>query len=173
MAFGLSLRVTGILISGQQAFQSRLSYILVPGVDSREAPSTLTVSASFVFLRRTLTIDCPALIGLLTERYWNRDFNSSITRYFKCQYSDILGVLPQNTIALLLLEDQFFIDLFYKVFMTSAIKMVCFQRQQIRIGLTTVEAAMKSIPRNYLKLAALKSKYEKPEMREENNDIMA
>lgn len=130
------------------------------------------MSASLVSLRRTLTIDCSALIDVLIERFQNPEFNTTISHYFNCQYADILTVLPQNTKALLPPEDQFFIYLFFTVLLPSARKKVCLQRQQIRMGPMNVEDARKSIPRKDLELAVLKAKYKKADIREDNNNTM-
>jgi hypothetical protein len=132
----------------------------------------LMVSESLVLIRRTLTIDRSALIDALVERFRNPEFNLRITHYFEYQYAWLLTVLPENLKGLLPAEDQFFIDLFHKVLWPSARKKVCLQRQQIRIGLTSVDDAKESIPRKDLGLAALKAKYQKAGIRNENTISM-
>ncbi|RHZ62151.1 uncharacterized protein CDV56_107593 [Aspergillus thermomutatus] len=102
-----------------------------------------------------------ALIDVISERDQKSGFNTNITGYFKLQYSYLLAVIPKDLIALLSEEDRFFVDLFQKVLLPSARKKVCLQRQQIRMGCITVEAARQSIPRKDLALAALKRKYQK------------
>lgn len=111
-------------------------------------------------MRRTLTIAAPALIDVIIERFRNSGFNTRITMYFELQYSYLLDVIPTDLIVCLPAEDQFFIDLFDKVLLPGARKKVCFQRQQIRMGLTGVDAAKESIPRIDLRLATAKQKYQ-------------
>ena len=132
----------------------------------------LTVSEPLVLARSPLTIDRPALIDALVERFRDPEFNSKITHYFEYQYAWLLEVLPEDLIDLLPADDQFFIDLFHKVHFPSARKKVCLQRQQIRMGLTSVENARKHIPRKDIGLASLKAKYQNAPIRTENTISM-
>ncbi|KAK2795336.1 hypothetical protein FQN50_009762 [Emmonsiellopsis sp. PD_5] len=100
-----------------------------------------------------------ALIDVIIERFRQEELNISITAYFETQYCYLLEVLPKDVITSLPIEDQFFVDLFEKVMMPSARSKVCFQRNQIRAGLISLEDARASIPRKDLELAALKKKF--------------
>lgn len=123
-------------------------------------------------MRHTLNSELSALIDVIIERFGQSGINRPITGYFDIQYSYLLGVIPKDLISHLPIEDQFFIDLFDKVLLPSARKKVCHQRQQIRAGLISNEAARESIPRKDLGLAALKKKYRDAEAKDTSPENM-
>lgn len=105
-----------------------------------------------------LTTFTLAVIDIVADRYSAEGLNYTITSYFEGHYVLLLGFV-NDIIADLPTEDQFFVDLFRKVILRSVRQKVCYQRQQIRAGAITPEAARALIPRKDLKLATLKQKY--------------
>ncbi|EEP79889.1 predicted protein [Uncinocarpus reesii 1704] len=120
------------------------------------------LAIGFYLTKPDLTMVLTAIIDALAERHGDEELNGQITCYFKIQYSYLLSVLHDDVLSCLPVEDQFFIDLFDKVIFYSARKKVCYFRQQIRAGLTTVETARTLVPRKDLEIAAIKAKYHKP-----------
>ncbi|OAX80513.1 hypothetical protein ACJ72_05152 [Emergomyces africanus] len=99
------------------------------------------------------------IIDIVADRYVDGQLNDAITGYFLIQYSYLL-VFARDVISSLSSEDQFFVELFDKVILRSAKEKVCFQRQRIRAGSITPEAAKALIPRKDLEVAAIKRKYQ-------------
>ncbi|OJD12738.1 hypothetical protein AJ78_06716 [Emergomyces pasteurianus Ep9510] len=99
------------------------------------------------------------IIDIVADRYVDGQLNDAITGYFLIQYSCLL-VFARDVISSLSSEDQFFVELFDKVILRSAKEKVCFQRQRIRAGSITPEAAKALIPRKDLEVAAIKRKYQ-------------
>ncbi|OQE30698.1 hypothetical protein PENFLA_c002G05720 [Penicillium flavigenum] len=101
-----------------------------------------------------------AMIDAVAQRHADEGLNSQISSYFKIQYAYLRGLL-RDVLACLPDEDRFFIEFFDRVILYSTRKKVCNLRQQIRDGLITPETAKDLLPKNYLKLEALKAKYRK------------
>jgi hypothetical protein len=120
------------------------------------------VYIGFHYIIKLITSPLLGLIDAIIERFLNPFTNIPLYRYFEVHYAYLLNRLSQNVILYLPPEDQFFVGLFLKVLIPSARENVCFQRQQIRKGLITVEAARDLIPRKDLILAALRRKYHSP-----------
>ena len=121
-------------------------------VISAKSISPLVMNCQCIMLTTLLA----ALISAIVNRVGVPGFNIQIDAYFLRQYSYVVAFLPPDAIALLPPEDQFFIELYDKVILRSARKLVCQRWKKIRDGITTVDAARKCILRLDLKLAAAK-----------------
>lgn len=106
----------------------------------------------------SLTSTPPALIDVVVDRYEVNGLNERITGYFECHLVYILSYV-KDVIPNLPSEDQFFLDLFYKVPLRSTRKKVCDQRRRICAGFISPEAARALIPRKDLQLEAIRAKY--------------
>ncbi|PGH28062.1 hypothetical protein AJ80_00318 [Polytolypa hystricis UAMH7299] len=85
-----------------------------------------------------------------------QEFPQTLEAFFdKCATKESTTGNLKGVIANLPSEDQFFLDLFYKVPLRSTRKRVCDQRRRIGAGFITPETARALIPRKDLQLEAI------------------
>ncbi|KAJ8103663.1 hypothetical protein POJ06DRAFT_264490 [Lipomyces tetrasporus] len=108
------------------------------------------------FPKRLFYLD--ALVNAIVDGALKPGWNILVSGYFEMKYHYLLACLSPDTLIGLPPEDRFFVDLYGRLLPPSTRQKVCFNQQQIRHGLMTVEDAWKSIPRKALEFDALQRK---------------
>ncbi|KAK9489151.1 hypothetical protein V1508DRAFT_401124 [Lipomyces doorenjongii] len=105
------------------------------------------------FPKRLFYLD--ALVNAIVEGALKPGWNILVSGYFKMQYHYLVACLSPDALMGLPPEDKFFVDLYGRLLPPSTRQKVCFNQQQIRQGLMTVEDAWKLIPRKALEFDAI------------------
>ncbi|KAJ5121469.1 uncharacterized protein N7515_009430 [Penicillium bovifimosum] len=94
-----------------------------------------------------------SLISAVVKSSLESGHNRSIARYFRTQYHYLVHWLPWQSPGILLKLppcDKFFVDLYGTPLPPTTRERVCLNRQQIQLGVLTVENAWKSMPMNFI-----------------------